>query len=157
MSKNKSMEEVSVEQLISNYNLVVTEIQREYVWGLNTHGILETFISDIKEGYKSHRKDQNKSNNELEILNKLLLQADELAKASIKNMILELGINENPMNIGFLYSYRPDYYVYNDRNEDVYLIDGQQRFTTLFFMLFYFAIKENRKEDFEAVSYTHLT
>jgi len=41
------MEEVSVEQLISNYNLVVPEIQREYVWGLNTHGILETFISDI--------------------------------------------------------------------------------------------------------------
>jgi len=148
MSKNKSMEEVSVEQLISNYNLVVPEIQREYVWGLNTHGILETFISDIKEGYKSHKKDQNKSNKELEVLNKLFLQADDLAKDSIKKMILELGVNENPINIGFLYSYRPDYYVYNDRNEDVYLIDGQQRFTTLFFMLFYLAIKENRKEDF---------
>ncbi|MCR9264331.1 MAG: DUF262 domain-containing protein [Flavobacteriaceae bacterium] len=142
------MEEVSVEQLISKYNLIVPEIQREYVWGLNTHGILETFISDIKEGYKSHKKDQNKSNKELEVLNKLFLQADDLAKESIKKMVLELGVNENPINIGFLYSYRPDYYVYNDRNEDVYLIDGQQRFTTLFFMLFYLSIKENRKDDF---------
>ncbi|NQY29170.1 MAG: DUF262 domain-containing protein [Flavobacteriaceae bacterium] len=148
MSKNKSMEEVSVEQLISNYNLVVPEIQREYVWGLNTHGILDTFISDIKEGYKSHKNDESKSNKELEVLNKLFLQADDLAKDSIKKMILGLGINESPINIGFLYSYRPDYYVYNDRNEDVYLIDGQQRFTTLFFMLFYLSIKENRKEDF---------
>jgi len=152
MSKNKSMEEVSVEQLINNYNLIVPEIQREYVWGLNTHGILDTFIYDIKEGYKSHKKDQKKSNEELDILNKLFLQADQTAKKSIKSikkMILELGSNENPINIGFLYSYRPDYYVYNDRNEDVYLIDGQQRFTTLFFMLFYFSIKENRKADFE--------
>jgi uncharacterized protein with ParB-like and HNH nuclease domain len=148
MSKNKSMEEVSVEQLIDNYNLVVPEIQREYVWGLNTHGILDTFISDIKEAYKSHKNDKSESSKELEVLNKLLLQADDVTKDSIKKMIENLGFNANPINIGFLYSYRPDYYVYNDRNEDVYLIDGQQRFTTLFFMLFYLAIKENRKDDF---------
>ena len=49
---------------------------------------------------------------------------------------------------GFLYSYRPDYYVFNDRNEDVYLIDGQQRFTTLFLLLFYFSLRESRYDEF---------
>ena len=52
------------------------------------------------------------------------------------------------MNIGFIYSYRPDYYLYNDREEDVFLIDGQQRFTTLFLVLFYLALKEGRKNEF---------
>lgn len=83
------------------------------------------------------------------MLNELLNQADNTAKDSIKSMMLNLGISSNAINIGFLYSYRPDYYVYNDINKDVYLIDGQQRFTTLFLLLFYLSIKEDRKTEFE--------
>jgi hypothetical protein len=144
------MEEVSVAQLIYNYNLVVPEIQREYVWGLNTHDILDTFIHDIKEGYKSYKENQNESSKELEILDKLYADADELTKKAILKMKLELSVAKaNTINIGFIYSYRPDYYVFNDRNEDVYLIDGQQRFTTLFLILFYLSVKENRKDEFE--------
>lgn len=53
------------------------------------------------------------------------------------------------INIGFLYSYKPDYVkVQNDRFLDENLIDGQQRLTTLFLLAFYFALKENKKKDF---------
>lgn len=44
MSHKKSMEEVSIKELIKDYNLIVPEIQREYVWGLNFQNILDTFF-----------------------------------------------------------------------------------------------------------------
>ena len=47
-------------------------------------------------------------------------------------------------NVGFLYSYEPGY----SRNE-IYLIDGQQRFTTLLLLAFYLALKENKKREFD--------
>ena len=50
MSAKKSMEELSVAELIGKYNMIVPEIQREYVWGLNKNDILNTFINDIKGG-----------------------------------------------------------------------------------------------------------
>ena len=149
MSQKKSMEEVSIKELIENYNLIVPEIQREYVWGLNFQNILDTFFIDIKEGYNKNHEISKQSKTKLDLLNELLNQADSTAKDTIKSMMLNLGISSNAINIGFLYSYRPDYYVYNDINKDVYLIDGQQRFTTLFLLLFYLSIKENRKAEFE--------
>jgi uncharacterized protein with ParB-like and HNH nuclease domain len=51
-------------------------------------------------------------------------------------------------NIGFLYSYLPDY---DQAKLDTYLIDGQQRFTTLFLLLFYFALKEKRQKEFKTL------
>ena len=37
----------------------------------------------------------------------------------------------------------------SDLFKDTYLIDGQQRFTSLFLILFYLAIKEDRIEEFK--------
>lgn len=55
-------------------------------------------------------------------------------------------------NIGFLYSYTPPYGLHKkDKRDDVYLIDGQQRFTTIFLTLFYFALKEEIKPDFNTL------
>jgi uncharacterized protein with ParB-like and HNH nuclease domain len=152
MSTKKSMLEVSVQELICNYNLIVPEIQREYVWGFNDYGILDTFITDIKEGFKNSKKHDNKSNNEIDTLKSLIANATDSTTIKSLSIILE-GLTEkpNPLNIGFLYSYRPDYYVFNDRNEDLFLIDGQQRFTTLFLILYYLSIKENKQEDFIAL------
>ncbi|MEO5912427.1 MAG: DUF262 domain-containing protein, partial [Pelobium sp.] len=60
--------------------------------------------------------------------------------------------NGSPVNIGFLYSYQPNYKMDHlpdsEIYKDSYLIDGQQRFTTLFLMTFYVAIKEKRREEF---------
>ena len=154
MKNNSSMEEVSVQELICKYNLIVPEIQREYVWGNNDFGILDTFINDIKEGFSKEYSSQSLEEESFEeILNKLdpqlkgkledLIQQSTLKSSNIKNSC--------NINIGFIYSYRPDYYVFNDRSEDVYLIDGQQRFTSLFLILFYLAVKENKTEEFEAL------
>lgn len=140
------MEELSVEEIISKYNLIVPEIQREYVWGYNDHKIIDSFIKDIKDGMQSS-KTVEKSSEELTLLNRLYEKASNAEKVSIKKLIDQIKV-DNSINIGFLYSYRPDYYVFNDRNEDVYLIDGQQRFTTLFLLLFYFSLRENRYDDF---------
>ncbi|MFV8356844.1 GmrSD restriction endonuclease domain-containing protein [Flavobacterium sp. XS1P32] len=149
MSTQKSMLEVSVKELINNYNLIVPEIQREYVWGFNGYGILDTFLSDINEGFKNSKKDDNKPNIEIDTIKGLLANATDATTIKSLNTILEgLTTKPTPLNIGFLYSYRPDYYVFNDRNEDLYLIDGQQRFTTLFLILYYLSIKENKQEDF---------
>ncbi len=144
MSTNNSMEELSVAQLMSKYNLIVPEIQREYVWGNNEFKILDTFIEDIKDGFLS----RNNPSQEYSELRKLYEKADDKMK-SVYKQALDSIETSTFMNIGFLYSYRPDYYVFNDRNDDVYLIDGQQRFTTLFLVLFYFAIKEDRLSDFK--------
>jgi uncharacterized protein with ParB-like and HNH nuclease domain len=146
MNKDQSMEEVSVKQLLDRYDLIVPEIQREYVWGNNEFQVLDTFITDIKEGYEKQIENGTEGNVELQVLLKLYEKADGTSKATIKKLIGEEQPND--INIGFLYSYRPAYYISNDRDEDVYLIDGQQRFTTLFLMLFYFAIKENKKNEF---------
>ena len=64
MNTQDAMEEVSVEELIGKYNLIVPEIQREYVWGNNDFQILDTFIEDIKDGYSEYEIANNKPNSE---------------------------------------------------------------------------------------------
>lgn len=56
------------------------------------------------------------------------------------------------INVGFLYSYKPSYVRYeSDRILDEFLIDGQQRITTLFLLLLYRATIEERIDDFLAI------
>lgn len=77
------MKEYSLSNLLSEFTLIIPEIQREYVWGSNK-SVLEPFISDI---------------------------------------------NGDHINVGFLYSYT----VYGSEH---YVIDGQQRLTSLVLLLF---------------------
>ena len=88
-------------ELESN-NVIIPEIQREYVWGMNEN-VLKKFLNDIGE-----------------------------------------NVNNKEMNVGFLYSYKP----YTDSNV-IYLIDGQQRFTTLILLAFCCAIKEIKEKKIE--------
>ena len=46
------MEKNSIHNLLQHYNLVVPEIQREYVWG-NNKSVVETFIHDLTESLKN--------------------------------------------------------------------------------------------------------
>lgn len=56
------------------------------------------------------------------------------------------------VNIGFLYSYKPNYVKKSyDRILDEYLIDGQQRMTTIFLLLLYRAAVEDRLSDFLSI------
>lgn len=140
------MKEVSVEDILQNYNLIVPEIQREYVWGYNEFGIFQTFIKDLKEGFELTGEETQEIIALKQTINNPLI--DENTKKTLAIALKQLSKPSKSFNIGFLYSYRPSYYIGNDREEDLYLIDGQQRFTTLFLVLFYFSIKEKRKTDF---------
>jgi hypothetical protein len=140
----QQLEELSVQQLVEKHNFVIPEIQREYVWGSNEHSILDKFFHDIKEGIREKvtgAKDLSK----IAVLEQMLEQAEAEDREAIAKMLEKY---KKDMNIGFVYSYKPDYYLPGDRGEDAFLIDGQQRFTTLFLALFYFSLKEQNKLDF---------
>lgn len=120
MSKKKTafLKEENLLTLLSQNNFIVPEIQREYVWGEN-----EKVITDFLQNVKS--------------------------KIGICCTQCNLPASENKINIGFLYSYKPEYVkIEHERFLDENLIDGQQRFTTLFLLLFVCALKENRKGEF---------
>lgn len=126
MSKKMTayLKEENLLTLLSQNNFIVPEIQREYVWGENEKVIFK-FLNDLKN------------------------------KIGVCCNNCNLPSSENKINIGFLYSYKPDYVkIEHDRFLDENLIDGQQRFTTLFLLLFCCALKEtkadgkNRKDEF---------
>lgn len=117
--KSQQLKEQSLLFLLSQNNFIVPEIQREYVWG-NNPDVLNRFLDSI---------------------------IDKIGESC--------DVCGNPMsslkiNVGFLYTYKPSYVNYNyERFLDENLIDGQQRFTTLFLLLFYTALKEDKVEDFK--------
>lgn len=146
MAKDKFMQEMSVQELIDQFNFYVPEIQREYVWGHNEREILDVFFQDLKDG-KHSQADSGDFEKRITELKK----AGKLTKQEILELAEEMD-DSKPMNIGFLYSYEPNYrmdhFPQSDIYHDVYLIDGQQRLTTLFITLFYLSIKEERKDEF---------
>ena len=78
-------------------------------------------------------------------------------KEKCKNLLEDIIKNEKGYNAGFLYSY-DDYESNTSKlNKEVYLIDGQQRFTTLYLTLFYLYVKcgklNGNKEIFKKYSY----
>lgn len=121
MSKhNAYLKDESLLTLFSLNNLIVPEIQREYVWG-NNPDVLSAFLRDIRE------------------------------KAAPCEQCHHVH-TDRKINVGFLYTYKPPYVRYeNERFLDEYLIDGQQRLTTLFLLLLYRASVEHRMDDFLAI------
>lgn len=121
MSKhNAYLKNENLLTLFSLNNLIVPEIQREYVWG-NNSDVLEKFLIELEK------------------------------KAAPCEMCHHVHTNKN-VNVGFLYSYKPSYVRHeNDRILDEFLIDGQQRITTLFLLLLYRAALEDRIDDFMVI------
>lgn len=58
--------------------------------------------------------------------------------------------NNKESNIGFLYSYGAEN-TSDPKDVPHYIIDGQQRFTTVVLLLFYFAIKAGKTDEFEGL------
>ena len=88
------MDKKSINDLLENFNFVVPEIQREYVWGATKNKrVLSQFLKDL-----DHKLEQGDA------------------------------------NIGFLYSY--------ESGTEHYLIDGQQRYTTILLLCYYLAALE---------------
>lgn len=141
MTQN-NMIETSVRELLVRYNIIVPEIQREYVWGANEE-LLKKFFADITAGCASN---QQKQDDALKSLKENLGNADP-------DEAIRQYYSSKYMNIGFLYSYRPFYQTNSASNkEDLYLIDGQQRFTTLFLMLVATASRvKNLQDEFRSL------
>ncbi|MDE7466940.1 MAG: DUF262 domain-containing protein [Muribaculaceae bacterium] len=122
MSKhNAYLKDRNLLTLFSLNNLIIPEIQREYVWGNNPDNVLESFLEELK------------------------------MKASPCETCHRVHTNKN-INVGFLYSYKPQYVKYESaRILDELLIDGQQRVTSLVLLLLYRAVLENRLDDFLSI------
>lgn len=121
MSKhNAYLKDENLLTLFSLNNMIIPEIQREYVWG-NNCDVLEKFLKEME------------------------------SKASPCENCHHVHTNKN-INVGFLYSYKPSYVKFeSERILDEFLIDGQQRITTLFLLLLYRATIEERIDDFIAI------
>ena len=106
--------------LLSLHDFIIPEIQREYVWGSsdNCNKILKPFLLSIKNNAEIDEHCHHAHSREIQ-------------------------------HIGFLYSYKPQYIRdLSKRITDEYLIDGQQRFTSLFLLLLIRAVRENRMVDY---------
>lgn len=97
------LKELTIKELLSDYILIIPEIQREYVWGSNRE-VLVKFLSEL-------------------------------------NVSLQ---NVSDSNIGFLYSY-------DAGNNEHFIIDGQQRLTTIVLLAYYYAVKDDRVSDFKTL------
>lgn len=120
MKRQTYLRDENLLTLLSLHDFIVPEIQREYVWGSkdNADNILKAFLESIRDS----------------------AQVDVCCHHAH-------GL-EN-LHIGFLYSYKPQYIRdISERITDEYLIDGQQRFTSLFFLLLVRAVVEDRLTDF---------
>lgn len=117
---NAYLKDENLLTLFSLNNMIVPEIQREYVWG-NNSDILEKFLMELEK------------------------------KAVPCEECHHVHGNKN-INVGFLYSYKPSYVKHeNEKILDEFLIDGQQRITTLFLLLLFRATIEDRIDDFMAI------
>ena len=120
MKRQTYLRDENLLTLLSLHDFIVPEIQREYVWGSpdNCSSVLIPFLESIRD------------------------------EAQIDEHCHYAHSQENH-HIGFLYSYKPQYIRdLSSRIVDEYLIDGQQRFTTLFILLLVRAARENRMTDF---------
>ena len=119
MKANAYLKDENLLTLLSLNNFIVPEIQREYVWG--------------------------KECNKTAVLQPFL----ESLKNAAKIGLCHHAHSQENIHIGFLYSYNPIYL--NNEGEHAFdecLIDGQQRFTTLFLLLLCRSVCENRIQDF---------
>jgi len=112
--------------------IIIPEIQRDYVWGKEQ---IEPFLIDLNNGIIDFNTEEEKLKNNIE----------DLENITIQEQFLEYKLKQNfSYNIGFIYAYQDDEYP-----GYMFLIDGQQRFTTLFLLALALAIKEDRKDDFK--------
>lgn len=119
MKRQTYLRDENLLTLLSLHDFIIPEIQREYVWGSNINS--KRVLIPFLESIKN--------------------------SAHVERCHYAHGL-EN-LHIGFLYSYKPQYIRdISNRITDEYLIDGQQRFTSLFLLLLVRAIREKRLTDF---------
>lgn len=122
----------SVKELFINryvQQIIIPEIQRDYVWGEEqVIGLLNSIKKDFELFKTAQTPKIETPDNDLKIAFETFYKK-----------------RNNGSNIGFIYAYNDDQYSGN-----YFLIDGQQRITTIFLMLLVLASKNERlKEKFK--------
>ena len=124
----------SLKSFLTDHNLeqiVIPEIQRDYVWREDN---VKKLLSSIKED--ADRQENVLAGVDQETLSKLPPAAREALSRSIDE-------GKSYCNVGFLYAYNdPEF------PGRFMLIDGQQRITTLFLLLLCLSVKEQKQEQF---------
>jgi len=115
--------------------IIIPEIQRDYVWKSdNVDKLLKAIIEDAQ---KQAEIDSKIINSELEKLSPEL-------REKIERLTEEQKVFSN---VGFIYAYED-----SDYKSRYFLIDGQQRITTIFLLLLAVSVK-NTKHDYFRINY----
>ena len=125
--------------------LVIPEIQRDYVWGPKQ---VEHLLTSILGNFKAWQ--QEKGEPSLKVIQANHKIGEELPSDTIQSLQDEftafLARRTHATNVGFVYAYCD-----GDLPGQYYLIDGQQRLTTLFLALLAVAVRNAElKERFRA-------
>lgn len=113
--------------------LVVPEIQRDYVWKKEQ---VTGFLGSLYENYEKYITEQ---------VPKIELSSDEDKSLQLQKDFSEFYRKRNySANIGFIYAYSDEQY-----SGRYFLIDGQQRVTTLYLLLLVLASRTKQSSDFE--------
>ncbi len=132
------LKELTIKELLSDNVLVIPEIQREYVWGSNKE-VLGKFLSELNSSLGGI------STAELQKFKPIFDDKDTVSAIREKlNSSLQKVNNYYETNIGFLYSY-------DTGNNEHFIIDGQQRLTTIVLLAYYYAVKDERISDFKTL------
>lgn len=111
--------------------VVVPEIQRDYVWGKTQ---LEGFLSSLVADFNSY------SSSILPDITEVLSEPDPLLQKDFENFYRKRNYSAN---IGFIYAYCDDQYPGR-----YFLIDGQQRVTSIYILLLVLASRINGADTF---------
>jgi len=119
--------------------IVIPEIQRDYVWSKdNVEGLLNSINTDFND-QKEKLKDLDDS-------------TLENVPPAVKELLLRAKADNKVFsNIGFIYAYSGD----GDVSDKYFLIDGQQRMTTMYLLLLAMSIKEQKENMFRNSYFNH--
>lgn len=160
---SKLITRINLKSILTDFRVIIPEIQREYVWGDKVLGnnVLPYFMNDLAAQYGNYVAKKNEFENKVDVEFKQKVStgvlsdtiADrELIRAKQKQQEdTESGRARNDM--GFLYTYLPPFHENRTTSsfKPCYLIDGQQRFTTLMLLLIHTAVQEGRWNDFKSI------
>jgi hypothetical protein len=107
--------------------IIIPEIQRDYVWKKEQ---VEGLLYSLKEDFTKYKNESVEIESQNEEIKKLFVQFYKKQLYS--------------SNIGFIYAYNDEEY-----KGKYFLIDGQQRVTTIYLLLLNLFIKTNQKKEFK--------